>query len=318
MNLIICCTPLQVLIAEKIIDLHPNEKFYGLMIAPIDNEKYRFYSEKLKEKCHQFKYFIGEEIKTKRNIFKFSFELIKRGYYFRCLKFSKIFMANTEKYIVRLIVNQNPNAEIYTFDDGARNLLSNNIRNIKKNIIINKMFNFLIGIGNITNESIIKKSKLHFTLYKELKNIISKTFYINIFSSIEINNRLSTQESIKIFLGQRFYADNNENIELIKKIIDIFNINFYFPHPAETYLLNNVKYIQSELIFEDYFVKNLINKNCEIYSFFSTSLLNLPKSNNIKIISLKPKKIENTFLDKEIILQTYDVLNSINLKIIEF
>lgn len=33
MNLIICYTPLQVLIAERIINLYPNEKFYGVMLC---------------------------------------------------------------------------------------------------------------------------------------------------------------------------------------------------------------------------------------------------------------------------------------------
>lgn len=35
MNLIICCTPLQVLIAEKIIEMHPNERFYGVMLSTV-------------------------------------------------------------------------------------------------------------------------------------------------------------------------------------------------------------------------------------------------------------------------------------------
>ena len=34
MNLILCCTPLQVLIARKIIELHPNEQFYGIKKEP--------------------------------------------------------------------------------------------------------------------------------------------------------------------------------------------------------------------------------------------------------------------------------------------
>ncbi|KYL06621.1 CMP-N-acetylneuraminate-beta-galactosamide-alpha-2, 3-sialyltransferase, partial [Mannheimia haemolytica] len=47
MNLIICCTPLQVLIAEKIIEMHPNERFYGVMLSTVKNAKFDFYQARL-------------------------------------------------------------------------------------------------------------------------------------------------------------------------------------------------------------------------------------------------------------------------------
>ena len=39
MNLILCCTPLQVLIARKIIELHPNEQFFGVMFGGVWDKK---------------------------------------------------------------------------------------------------------------------------------------------------------------------------------------------------------------------------------------------------------------------------------------
>ncbi|STO59398.1 glycosyl transferase family protein [Canicola haemoglobinophilus] len=49
MNLIICCTPLQVLIAEKIIDLYPENKFYGILFDALDNKKFELYGKRLKK-----------------------------------------------------------------------------------------------------------------------------------------------------------------------------------------------------------------------------------------------------------------------------
>ena len=50
MNLIICCTPLQVLIAKEIILSNGGkEKFYGVMLSPVKNEKYEYYYSLLKE-----------------------------------------------------------------------------------------------------------------------------------------------------------------------------------------------------------------------------------------------------------------------------
>ncbi len=42
MNLIICCTPLQVLIAEKIIAKFPHTSFYGVMLSTVSNKKFDF------------------------------------------------------------------------------------------------------------------------------------------------------------------------------------------------------------------------------------------------------------------------------------
>ncbi len=41
-NIIICCTPLQIIIAEHIINLRKNEKFLVFIIAPEKNTKYFF------------------------------------------------------------------------------------------------------------------------------------------------------------------------------------------------------------------------------------------------------------------------------------
>lgn len=54
MNLIICCTPLQVLIAERIIEKFPEQKFYGVMLTTVENAKMAFYRERLRRKCGSF------------------------------------------------------------------------------------------------------------------------------------------------------------------------------------------------------------------------------------------------------------------------
>ena len=52
MNLILCCTPLQVLIARKIIELHPNEQFFGVMFGGVWDKKRTLYASKLAEVCN--------------------------------------------------------------------------------------------------------------------------------------------------------------------------------------------------------------------------------------------------------------------------
>ena len=57
-SLIMCVIPLQMLIAEKIIELNPNKKFDLLVLVLNDNDKYAYYYNKLKEKCIDSFYYI--------------------------------------------------------------------------------------------------------------------------------------------------------------------------------------------------------------------------------------------------------------------
>ena len=50
MNLIICMTPLQVLIAEKILEERKDEQFQLIFISERDSEKDRFYFNRLSKK----------------------------------------------------------------------------------------------------------------------------------------------------------------------------------------------------------------------------------------------------------------------------
>lgn len=57
-SLIMCTTPLQMLIAEKIIELNSDKKFDLLVLVSNDNNKYAYYYNKLKEKCIDSFYYI--------------------------------------------------------------------------------------------------------------------------------------------------------------------------------------------------------------------------------------------------------------------
>lgn len=52
-NLIVCSTPLHMLIAEKIINMHPSEEFDLLLITDAFNEKYNFYRMRLSSRCNK-------------------------------------------------------------------------------------------------------------------------------------------------------------------------------------------------------------------------------------------------------------------------
>lgn len=65
-------------------------------------------------------------------------------------------------------------------------------------------------------------------------------------------------------LGQPiFERDDEKNIALAEKVIQQFGIDLYLPHPREKYELENVEYINTNLIFEDYIFQEFSHKNVE-------------------------------------------------------
>lgn len=101
----------------------------------------------------------------------------------------------------------------------------------------------------------------------------------------------------------------------MRDIINKYNITCYLPHHhwEDNYHIDNVKYINTPLIFEEYFAQNLIEKNVTIYTFFSTAALNIASFPNVKIISIKPKSIK----EKQF-LEVYDIFERMGIEIIEY
>lgn len=302
MNLIVCCTPLQVLIAEKIIELHPDEEFYGVMITPVFNNKYQYYFKKLSKKCQRV------HLITTSNYSKFLIYLnvIKVKFLFHNCSFNRIFIANINDSVVQAIVSKFHKSKLYTFDDGTLNITEANFGTSKFESPIKKILRVLFNFGE-TIDSLKKRSSLHYTIYPNMPNIISNIQVIKLLEKKESYNIYDDSPAIKIMLGQPIFNDISKNQEIINEVIKKFNIEYYFPHPRELYQIEGVKYIDTCLIFEDYFIENLTNKNCLVYTFCSTSVLNIENINPIVIQSEELRIMAH---------QTYKIFDQFNFNMV--
>lgn len=306
MNLIVCISPLQMLIASKIVELYPSEDFYFLAMPPDKSTKYMYYIDILEKKCKKSKMIITDSNRNK-------YRLIINAMILKFLphKFDKIFISNIDNYLVQLIISDNPSSSIFTFDDGTANIVKSGYF---YDMVVDgpkmRLSKSLFGIkDNI--ETIKKKSIAHYTIYPNISNIIKNTIPINLFKNsnqvMELKN-----EHVTILLGQTIFDDNENNILLVKKAISKFSIDFYFPHPREKLRIDNINYIDTHLIFEDYFIKNLSNKQVTLLTFFSSAALNLIGAKNVKIIFLYDKMItEKKFV------AIYNFIKSINMKVVD-
>lgn len=281
MNLIICMTPLQVLIAKKIIENTESNRCIGIYMSYTDNKKHRRYYEVLKEFCESTIFILLDNRNSIQRL---------RTYYVvksRCSEFSfsnrninNIFLASIDTMFVQYIVSKINFNRLITFDDGTANIFQNGRYFIQQEQSISKMvFRKIIGLNLSTIEDIKRLSSLHYSVYPNEKNIISNVRGIRIF-----DNKLNTANNgnfkiKKIILGQPLdgFVGVNNYKKIVLNISKFFNVDCFFPHPRESIgFYKYLKVVDSELIIEDYLIKELEadpDINFEIYTFFSSSVL---------------------------------------------
>ncbi len=297
MNLIVCMTPFQVLVAEKIIDLYPNDNFFVIMqCRSKNNKKYQHYFNRLKDKVKRAEY---REVNGKLGIL---LDLIK-NFKFYFMDINKVFISSIDNIFVHSILSILETSQIYTFDDGTANIDKTSFY-ANDQILSKKIFFIRAMLGIKINTNDIKQlSKRHYTIYKNIPNITvssDKLEYISLFDS-DITVKEPTK-TVKIFLGQPIFegiinglgSQNQKSVSTIKKAINFCEAEFYLPHPRESYFIPNIKYITTELILEDYLINEIqVNTDTkyEIYTFFSSAILNVKDVPNVEVFSLVSEDI---------------------------
>lgn len=303
MNLIICYTPLQVLIAEKIIKQYPQDKFYGVMICSNLNTKFSYYSEKLAQCCDHF--YSYHQHTDRFNLLK---EIIQLKCKFNRQTFVRVFVASINDIQIQFLLSSITFKQLFTFDDGTANIVDSSVFYVQEpNTLIRRWINIIFN-NKYSIEELKNISNGHYTIYPQFKNIIKNIIPIDLFE--EKITQIESNDPVNILLGQPVYLDNKKNIELANVVINKFNIDFYLPHPREQYTLSNVSYINTPLIFEDYIIQNFKNKRCNIYTYFSSAILNV-KNHNINITGLRI----NT--DNPAYINCYNLFHNIGINIID-
>lgn len=288
-SLIMCTTPLQMLIAEKIIELHKNSTTFDLLVVTNQrNKKFELYYDRLKNNCINSYYYIAASgIRSYSDLLlnfskSFKREIIDKSY-------DNVYLASIDSIYFQYILSKQIGARIFTFDDGTANILKSSLYKVRpKNKYKKKVLSTLLGI-KYDMQAIKDSSELHFTIYDNIPNIIAATRFIQLYTPKLCKYEESHNSTKRILLGQPLAEISKQLRTLdISKIIDLLDIDYYFPHPREELKeLHNVEVIHSNLVFEDFIVKYLEkNKNIEIevYSFISTANINIANLDRVKSI----------------------------------
>lgn len=299
-SLIMCVTPLQILIAEKIIQSRPTEDFDVIIFALENNQKFNYYAEKLKKYANAYWYShvaYKSSVYNLINFLKFIFQFNFNGFNKR---YDSYYLSSIDSRYFQYILSKKTNSSsVFTFDDGTANIVKTSIyylRNLndeKKN----KIFKSL-GIKYFQDD-IKSMSKLHYTIYPGFENIIQNTQAISLFNVGEVFGE--RKKNINIFLGQPYeQLDKNLTLKEIEKLLIKLNINFYFPHPREKNIPNDIEIIHTNKIFEEYIIK-FLNKNRDahinIYTFMSSAALNVNSIDGLSVFFVKNDSVVEKYLD---------------------
>lgn len=277
-----CTTPLQMLIAEKIIELNSDNEFDLLVILLYDNDKYKYYYNRLKKMCVNS---LAYTPKTGLNGFVKFIGQLKKSYLNK--KYQRLYLASVDSRHFQYLISKNISSNIFTFDDGTVNIVHNSLyySNFKPKLLRRVAWR-IMGV-RVYMEDIKNLSLLHYTIYENIPNIIKNTQLIKLYKE-EALYPVETDKIVKIYLGQNLAEisstlDSNYMINVIEGL----NIDYYYPHPRERKIpIGQFKLVESSLVFEDYIVeylKNNLDMRVEVYSFFSSAILNIANLNRVTV-----------------------------------
>lgn len=265
--LIMCQTPLQAVIAEKIVKENKNKKFYPVYATFNWNRKHEHYAKRLIDLC---KCGIKRELINKAEIIKLAKEI-------DLTRFKGIYLASIDAPLNLILLSKKEDLDIYTYDDGTANITP-------KSFYFTASQSSQIFLGTIlpwNKERVRATSKKHYTIFDSKFNIVSseKLIKLDLFDFDSYSKIKKTNKEISILLGQSIIKEPIHNELLMQKTMTENNIDLYFPHPREKFLKYlSDKTIVTDLIIEEYIVKLLEDYDMvHIYHFYSTAAINLRK-----------------------------------------
>lgn len=290
-NLIICMTPLQTLIAKEIIFLFSEENFDLIYVSLSGSSKDVYYYELIKGFCDR-SFFIREPASfLEIFLLRFFVKGLRDGY-------SKLYFANIERKYIHLIASKLNFKEINTFDDGVGNIIKTSaFYSIENETFFKRLIWKIIGVS--LNKQLIKeKTKVHYTIYKNIPNIIENLVTVSLFpanSNLSLSRKENREKVVTFYLGQPLTdIDSNFNMIFLESKLSKIKIDYYFPHPREIiFPKGDFQVVESLLVFEDYiinFLKDNPHVRVEVYSFISTALLNIACLNEVSVIYIYDEK----------------------------
>jgi len=280
-DLFICYTPLQVLIAKAIIQSGAcgKEKPDFYLFALSESDRYKHYYDDMKSLCNY------SELVT--SLPRFPFYLRWLGARFKSKVYNQIFFASIDSVHIQYILSMISFESVATFDDGTANIMSGSkyykpASNFSTRI---KLFLRWCFGNRYTSHSMVAASTKHYTLYKDMSNIITNTVPLDMFMPSEDSADNERDGELVVILGTvlKDVLENEEaKPESVRRISKFLNElphgdKVYLPHPRdETDYFLDIPRCDSPLIAEEVIINYAKSyKKITLIGFGSSTQFNL-------------------------------------------
>ncbi|MDO5679076.1 MAG: glycosyltransferase family 52 [Pelistega sp.] len=268
-NLFICFTPLQILIARKIIEQDRCDNVSFIVFYYLKTKKFDHYINLLR-KDYPVKDF---QIKSTTKLQRFA-DLLSWKKYLQEHDFhvDSIYLASIDNPFVLISLSNIQFNKLYTFDDGLANLNYKGVYYIYRENSFQKLMKILLGIRWDIKK--IKNNLLsHYTIYPDQRNISNRIMNLFLQRVVSSDSKLP---KLKVFVGQPLGPiDKYFSVYYLNEVLRKLDVDYYIPHPREEYNLYKTKYLDSDLIIEDLYLELSKKYNVVFYTFFSTALINI-------------------------------------------
>jgi N-acetyllactosaminide alpha-2,3-sialyltransferase len=274
-SLFICGTPLQSLIAAKIIEknnLTPDDCslfFY----SGVRNKKYDYYYRLLSERCSKSVFYYCD--------FKFPSYLAKAKEILSDMEYQSVYLASVNSVFSLLALSLGKHSFLYTFDDGTANLSSKSSYAATYGLTIKKYLGLKLFGNSYSIDRIRKESLGHYTIYPDFRNNIShKLIPVTIVDTAHYGDGVG---KCAVILGTVF-REAYETAAIPRVIEGLGNLSatlgqhvYFVPHPRdEEVTLQNCEKLDSDKIAEDVISDLLLRyATVDLYGFCSSTQINM-------------------------------------------
>ncbi len=300
MQLFICYTPLQILVANQIIGTEKIKNYNFIYLYDnISDKNTHYYNLLRKNAVYSNKLLRTKNIFTDfKHIYHLYLQLKKET----TLDNVTIYTGNIKSVHTRFLMLLLNYSTLNTFDDGCGNVVAHGYYADNSEILLYKLF-FSLVKPKLVYKNLRKTMKTHFSIYKE-KNIYPNVKHIDLFDNIP--QHMHDQKPTKvIFLTSVLSEDKiislEQELALYTAIISKFTVTDIISHPRERNpkITNNIELISTNRISEEEIFKLSKDFELTVIGIFSATLLNISGLNIAKkLISID---FENSHINKELI-----------------
>lgn len=300
-----CLTPLQMLIANRVINLQ-RESADVVIMSYESNSKYDYYIELIKRNKYVRQVNVIQlgnlscmsRVKTLREIQKFA----KDSSHYR-----KIYLASIDNFYMQYLLSRLKFQSIFTFDDGTANIFKNS--SYFNNVATFRSRIARVFLGVRYNTFRIKTlSELHYSIYRGYDNIIPKVCFVDLYALNNQSNAYLSKGTKYIFLGQPINNSSDLTIEVFQRINRSgYSHLLYYSHPRESLLGLEQKIGSDNLLYSNLVIEDFVSKQLE--EGYSIEIFTIVSSAVFSLISWKGVKVH--LVKVEVVKEYFDTMSSL-------